>query len=90
MAIQIGAFMMRKSICKDFRWISTVTEKVAVFAKIVSTTQRESIVTNVNRNIIDHMENTGMKPMCANVCNFLNLNLFLFVFWIANQLHTYL
>lgn len=44
--------------------------KVAVYAKIANTTPKVSIVTNANRNTIVHTENTGMKPMSADVCRF--------------------
>lgn len=43
------------------------TMKVAVFAKIANTIPKASIVTNANRNTIVHTENTGMKPMSADV-----------------------
>lgn len=55
--------------------------KVVVYVKIVNIIPKVSTVINVNRNIIVHMENIGMKPMCANVSFFfhsfiifLNLN----------------
>lgn len=67
MVIQATVFTMKKSIDKDYRWIFMVIMKVVVFVKIVNTIPKVSIVTNANRNSIDHTENTGMKPMCADV-----------------------
>lgn len=44
------------------------TMKVEVFVKIVNTILKESIAISVNKNIIDHMENIGMKLMFVDVC----------------------
>lgn len=59
--------MTKLSTIKDFRWTSTVDSMVAASAKIVNTTPKASIVTNVSRNSSDLMEGTGTKRMCANV-----------------------
>lgn len=59
--------MTKRSIVKVYRWTYMADMKVAVYAKIANTIPKESIVINANRNSIDHMENIGMKPMCAEV-----------------------
>jgi hypothetical protein len=45
------------------RWTFSEDMKVVACAKIVDTIRREIIATSVNRNIIDHTENIGMKLM---------------------------
>lgn len=44
-----------------------VDSRAAAFVRIVNTTPKAPIVTNVKRNSIDHTEGTGTKRMCANV-----------------------
>lgn len=68
MAIQMIVNMMLKLIIKDYRSIFMETMKVEVFVRIVNTILKESIAISVNKNIIDHMENIGMKLMFVDVC----------------------
>lgn len=74
---------MRKLISKDCRLILTEITRVVVFAKIVNTIQRASIVINVSQNTIDHMGNIGMKRMFVDVSydHFVALNFFLQFFF---------
>lgn len=59
--------MTNRLINKDCHWICLEDTKVVEFVKSATTIPKESIATNVNQSIIDHMENTGMKRMCVNV-----------------------
>lgn len=77
MVIRILVFMMLRLIVKVYRWIYMDDMKAVVNVKIVSIIQKESTVINANRNFIDHMENIGMKPMCAHVR--ISLIIFLYV-----------
>lgn len=67
MVIRRHVFMMKKSTQTINRLTYMATWKVGVFVRIVNTTQRVSTVIDANRNSIDHMESTGMKPTCADV-----------------------
>lgn len=51
----------------DCRLISMETMMVAVFAKIVNTIHKETIVINVSQSFIVHTVNTGMKLMFVDV-----------------------
>lgn len=68
-AIRTLANMTKRPIVKGYRWTYMADMKVVVYAKIVNTIQKASIVINANRNTIDHTENIGTKPMCADVSN---------------------
>lgn len=67
MDIRPNVNMMKKLIDNGYPLIFMVITRVVVYVKNVSTTQRESIVINVNQNTIDHMEEIGTIPMCVQV-----------------------
>lgn len=67
MVIRENVSMTNRLINRDCHWICQEDTKVVEFVKSVTTIPKESIATNVNQSIIDHMESIGMKRMCANV-----------------------
>lgn len=66
-AILVSASTRKKLTKNSFHWISTVTTRVAVFAKTARTIQKASTVTSARTRSIAPMESAGMRRMSVNV-----------------------
>lgn len=66
-AILVSASTRKKLTKNSFHWISTVTTRVAVFAKTARIIQKASTVTSARTRSIAPMESAGMRRMSVNV-----------------------